>query len=138
MAGTAIDAQAALDARYGRTPSAKRRDRILLVIGAALVVLVFTAWVIWAGLDNGQGSLDAQDIAHSVVSDETVSITWQVSVGTGTAVSCALEAQNDLHAIVGWKIIELAPSSTYTTQYTEVIRTSQRAVTGLIYRCWLA
>lgn len=138
MAGTATDAKAALDARYGRTPHAKRRERILFVVGGALVVLVFAAWVIWAGLDNGQGSLDSQDIAHSVVSDETVSITWQVSVGTGTAVSCALEAQNDVHAIVGWKIIDLPASSTFTTQYTEVIRTSQRAVTGLIYRCWLA
>lgn len=138
MAGTATDANAvALDARYGRTPGTKRRDRLILIVGAVLVVIVVVAWVIWAGLDNGQGTLDTQDIAHSVTGNETVSITWQVSVGTGTAVSCALEAQNDLHAIVGWKIVDLAASPTFTTQYTEVIRTSQRAVTGLIYRCWL-
>ncbi|MEO6942237.1 MAG: DUF4307 domain-containing protein [Terrimesophilobacter sp.] len=138
MAGTATDANAAvLNARYGRTPHKKRRDRIILIIGAALVVVVFAAWVIWAGLDNGQGNLAAQDFAHSVVNNETVSITWQVSVSAGTPVSCALQAQNEAHAIVGWKIIDLPASATFNTMYTEVIRTSQRAVTGLIYRCWL-
>jgi Domain of unknown function (DUF4307) len=128
---------AALDARYGRTPNKKRRDRVILVAAAVVFVVIFTAWVVWAGFDNGQGNLDSQDIGHRLVDDSTVSIVWQVSVPAGTAVTCALQAQNEAHAIVGWKIVSLDPSTTFTTQYTETIRTSQQAVTGLIYRCWL-
>jgi hypothetical protein len=137
MAGTASASNTALDARYGRTPGAKRRDRWIILVAAVLFVLVFAAWVVWAGLDNGQGSLDSQDIGHRIVDDSSVSVTWQVSVTAGTPVSCALQAQNAAHAIVGWKIVELPASGAYTTQYTEVVRTAQRGVTGLIYRCWL-
>jgi len=128
----------ALDARYGRTPQKKRRDRIIAIVAGAVFVVVLGAWVAWAGLGNPQGSLEAKDLAHKVIDDRTVSVTWQVSTNAGTAVACAVEAQNEAHAIVGWKIVELPPSPTYNTQYSETIRTSQNAVTGLIYRCWLA
>ncbi|GAA3739995.1 hypothetical protein GCM10022239_14530 [Leifsonia bigeumensis] len=129
--------RAALDARYGRTADRSRRDRWIIVVAAVLFAAIFTAWVVWAGLDNGQGGLDARDIGHRLVDDRTVSVTWEVSVTAGTEVSCALQAQNEAHGIVGWKIVDLPASETYTRQYTETVRTAQRAVTGLIYRCWL-
>lgn len=137
MADTVTDDIAALDARYGRTPRRKVRDRIVLITGGILVAAVFTAWVVWAGLDDAQGNIGAQDVAHSILDDSSVSITWQVSVAEGTAVSCALQAQNEAHAIVGWKIVDIPASENFNNRYREVIRTSQRAVTGLIYRCWL-
>ena len=128
---------AGLDARYGRTPGRARRDRWIIVSASVLFVAVFTAWVVWAGLDGGQGSLDARDIGHSILDAEHVSITWEVSVAAGTAVSCALQAQNEAHGIVGWKIVDLPSSNRYTRQFMEVVRTTQQSVTGLIYRCWL-
>lgn len=138
MTGTAPDrTSVALDARYGRSPGSSRRDRWIVVVVAVLFAAVFTAWVVWAGLDDGQGSLDARDIGHSLVDERTVSVTWEVSVTAGTEVSCALQAQNEAHGIVGWKIVDLPASDSYTRQYTETLRTAQRGVTGLIYRCWL-
>jgi hypothetical protein len=137
MAVTATDDNAALDARYGRTPQHRRRERIILIMGGVLVAAVFVAWVVWVGMDSGRENVGAQDVAHSIIDDSSVSITWQVSVTEGTAVSCALQAQNESHAIVGWKIIDIPPSTDFNNRYREVIRTSQRAVTGLIYRCWL-
>lgn len=137
MAVTATDENAALDARYGRTPTRRRRERLILIAGGVLIAAVFVAWVVWAGFDNGRTTLGVQDIAHSIIDDSTVSITWQVSVAEGTPVSCALQAQNEAHAIVGWRIVDLPPSETFNTRYREVIRTTQHAVTGLIYRCWL-
>lgn len=129
--------RSALDERYGRTPGGRRRERWIVVAAAVLFAAIFTAWVVWAGLDNGQGSLDARDIGHRLVDDRTVDVTWEVSVPAGTEVSCALQAQNEAHGIVGWKIVDLPASATYTRQFTETVRTAQRAVTGLIYRCWL-
>ena len=139
MTDTAANtASAALDARYGRTAGGRRRERWIVIVAAVLFAAIFTAWVVWAGLDNGQGSLDSRDIGHRLVDDRTVSVTWEVSVSAGTEVTCALQAQNEAHGIVGWKIVDLPASDTYTRQFTETLRTAQRAVTGLIYRCWLA
>ena len=55
----------------------------------------------------------------------------------GTTASCALEALNEKYAVIGWKIVELPASSERTRSFTDVVRTSEPAVTGLIYRCWL-
>lgn len=137
MATATTDEKAALDARYGRTPQRKQRDRITLIAGGILFAIVLVAWIVWAGWDNDRGNLAAQDVAHSVIDDSSVSVTWQVSVKAGTPVSCALQAQNEEHAIVGWKIVDLPASTTFNTRYQEVVRTSQQAVTGLIYQCWL-
>ncbi len=138
MTGITPDAtSAALDARYGRSAGGRRRERWIVISAAILFAGVFTAWVFWAGLDNGQGSLEARNLGHSLVDDKTVSVTWEVSVTAGTEVSCALQAQNEAHGIVGWRIVELPASETYTRRFTETVRTAQRAVTGLIYRCWL-
>lgn len=137
MTVTATDDNAALDARYGRTPQRRRRERIILIAAAALFAVVLIAWVVWAGLDNDRGNIGALDVAHTVIDDSHVSITWQVSVKEGTPVSCALQAQNESHAIVGWKIIDIPASTNFNNRYQETIRTSQQAVTGLIYQCWL-
>lgn len=137
MAAATTDTNAAMDARYGRTPQRRLRERIIFIVVGAMFIVVFTAWVVWAAFDNGQGNIDALDTAHSIIDDANVSVVWQVSVKEGTAVSCALQAQNESHAIVGWKIIDIAPSTNFTNRYQEVVRTSQQAVTGLIYRCWL-
>lgn len=139
MAVAGPDTHAAeLDARYGRTRGSRARNLTVMIAGAVMLVLVFGAWVIWAGWDNGGANLDSDTIGHRVSSDSLVSVTWQVSVTVGMPVSCAIQAQNEAHGIVGWKIVELPASTTFTRQYTEEIRTTQRAVTGLIYRCWLA
>ena len=136
MTVNATDNTAALDARYGRTPQ-RRRDRILLIVGGAVFAVILVAWVIWVGIDGNRDSLGTQDIAHSIIDDSNVTVTWQVSVKAGTAVSCALQAQNEAHAIVGWKIVDLPASTNFNNRYKEEVRTSQQAVTGLIYQCWL-
>ncbi len=136
MTVNATDNTAALDARYGRTPQ-RRRDRILLIVGGAVFAVILVAWVIWVGIDGNRDSLGTQDIAHSIIDDSSVTVTWQVSVKAGTAVSCALQAQNEAHAIVGWKIVDLPASTNFNNRYKEEVRTSQQAVTGLIYQCWL-
>jgi hypothetical protein len=127
----------ALDARYGRSVGKRRRDRVIAVTVAIFVALVIGAWVIWAGLDLAGGGLDSSDIGHKVLNDRSVSINYQVSMPPGSTASCALEVENEAHAIVGWKIVDVPASATTTNAFTEVVRSSELGVTGLIYRCWL-
>jgi Domain of unknown function (DUF4307) len=132
-----MTASAQLDARYGRGANRRKRDRILLLSGAAAFAIVLVAWVVWAGLDGSKPLIETEDISYSVVDDHNVTVTFQVSVPVGTATSCAVEALNESFTVVGWKVIDLPPSDQYTRSFTEDLRTSELATTGLIYRCWL-
>lgn len=126
-----------LDERYGRTPARRGQERRLLWILAGGFALVLAVWVIWAGLDGSESQIAARDIAHSIIDENSVSVTFEVSMPTGTAASCAVEALNESFTIVGWKVIDLPPSDRYTRAFTETVRTSMQSNTGLIYRCWL-
>jgi hypothetical protein len=126
-----------LDARYGRTRQKRRRDLTLAWVGAIAFVLVFAAWVIWVAFDGTADTIGSRDIGHKVIDDRTVSISYDVSMPPGTSARCALQVQNDTHNVVGWKVVDIPPSESYTQAFTDSVRTTQLGVTGLIYRCWL-
>ena len=126
-----------LDDRYGRTSGTRLRDRRVLWITAGVFALVLTAWVVWAGLDGAAPSIEARDIGHQIIDDNSVSVTFEVSLPTGTESSCAVQALNETFTTVGWKVIDLPASEDYTRSFTEVLHTTELSNTGLIYRCWL-
>jgi hypothetical protein len=128
---------AELDARYGRTPTRRTRDRGILIAGGIAVAVIVIAWVVWAGLDQAGDTLNAQDIGHTIVDDSTVSISYQVAMPAGSTASCALQVENEAHAVVGWKIVAIPASKQHTNAFTETVRSTELGVTGLIYRCWL-
>lgn len=126
-----------LDKRYGRTPGTRLRDRRVLWIVAGAFAVVLTAWVVWAGLDGAGPSIEARDTRHSIIDENTISVTFEVSLPTGTPSSCAVQALNESFTVVGWKVIDVPPSDQYTRSFTEVLHTTELSNTGLIYRCWL-
>jgi hypothetical protein len=104
---------------------------------AAAVVLVIGSWVIWAGLDGSRSTVDAQDKGHVVISNTRVDVTFDVSVDRGVATACAVQAQNEQHAVVGWKVVDIPAASVRDQEITTTVLTTEPAVTGLIYSCWL-
>jgi len=123
--------------RYGRTRNRARRSR-WLILAAAAFVAVFVAWVLWAGLDEDQGSLEATDTGYRIVGEHAVALTFAVNVAPGTPVTCALQALDESFAVIGWKVVSFPGASSRVTTYRETVRTTERANTGLIYRCRLA
>lgn len=132
-----LTSTARLDERYGRTPGARRSARRFVIAAAGSFVIVFTAWVVWGGLDGTADAVEVLDTGHRVVDDRRVDVTWQVTMVPGSTAKCALQAQNEAHGIVGWKIIEVPAAEQRTRSFTETVSTTELAVTGLIYRCWL-
>ena len=126
-----------LDARYGRTRSSKNRTRVVVVASALAFAVVFVAWLVWGGLLGAPAQFQAVDTAHKIVDSETVDVTWQFTVEPGTDARCAVQALNSTFAIVGWKVVDVPASSVRTRDFTERLLTTEPAVTGLIYRCWL-
>lgn len=127
-----------LDERYGRTPAAAKRSRLVAGSVAAAFAVALGAWVIWAGLLSQGATIEFRDVGHEIVDDAHVTVSWDVTVDPNTNVSCAIEALNSSYTVVGWKIIDLPPSTERTRTFTEQLITTERAVSGLIYRCWLA
>lgn len=124
--------------RYGRTDADRRRRRMLGVAAALGVLAVVVAWVVWVGLFSPSASLESRDTGYVTRADGTVDVRFEVTTEPGTPVSCALQAMNDTFAIVGWKVVDLPPGETRTRSFVENVRVTEPAVTGLIYRCWLA
>jgi len=129
--------QTDLDARYGRTPAARGRTRLVVIVSALAFAVVFVAWLVWGGLLGAPAQFQAVDTAHEVVDDATIDVTWQFTVEPGTGARCAVQALNSTFAIVGWKVVDVPASTARTRDLTERLLTTEPAVTGLIYRCWL-
>ncbi|WP_181408911.1 DUF4307 domain-containing protein [Schumannella soli] len=128
---------AALDARYGRSPNRRTNRRILAIVGGVVLAVLVVSWVLWTGILGAKAQLEATDLGHDTTATETT-VRWSLTAPVNTEVSCAVEAQNDNHGIVGWKIVRLPASDQQVRQFSETVRTSERAVTGLINRCWLS
>lgn len=126
-----------IEARYGRSPERRRRGRLLGILAGAGVTVAVVSWVVWVGLLGPNATLGSRDLGYSLVGDDAVEVRYEVTVDAGKTVSCALQALNDTFAIVGWKVVAIPASDEGTRQFRETLRTSEPAVTGLIYRCWL-
>jgi hypothetical protein len=127
-----------LDERYGRTRTRTRRNRVIALAVGAVIVAVFTAWVLWAGPLASGANIDEEDSGYVVTSDSLVTVKFQLSTSTNTPVKCAVQALDINFGIVGWRIIDIPASSEGTRVLHTEVHTSQRAVSGLIYRCWQA
>jgi hypothetical protein len=124
--------------RYGRGRRTRSREKTVLAIFGGLIVVVFAAWVLWAGLDGNAPALEARDIGHKVVDEHQVQVTFEVTAEPGTPINCVAQALNEEFAPVGWKVLEIPASEQRTRQFTTDVLTTELGNTGLIYRCWLA
>ena len=126
-----------LDERYGRTPRSASLQRAIGIGTAALFAVVLGAWLIWGGVLERPSQLQYRDVGHTLVSETEVIVSYEVTTAPGTEVACVVQALNASFGIVGWRIIELPPSENWTRVFDTTIRTSETAVTGLLYECWL-
>ncbi len=126
-----------LDARYGRTPSRSRRERLLGIGVLVAILLAATMWVWWVGTEQDSTQLQTRNIGMEIVDDATVEVVFEVSVEPGTVVECGIEALNTAYGIVGWVQLELPPAEAFTTTHVVEVRTSELATTGLVSECWV-
>ena len=98
---------------------------------------MFGLWLWWGGLLGGPAQLEARDTTHEVLGPTAVRVSWEVTAEPGTTSACAIQALNGAFAIVGWRILELPAGDVPTRSFTTELLTSEPAVTGSVYRCWL-
>lgn len=123
-----------LDERYGRTPSTRGRWIAGAAIGAAALAAGLLGWsILAASIDQ----VDADTTGFEVVDEHSVALSFQFSGPVGRAIACALEAQDDEHGIVGWRVVEYPASDLPARAFREVIPTTAVATTGLVNACWV-
>jgi hypothetical protein len=129
-----------LDARYGRRAGSAKRARWWIVGIAAFAVLLAVLWYFFAGpgLASSATSGPSGDVSSSNVVDANhMQITFTVDGLTGKPAACAVGAQSEDFAMVGWKIITIPASTEKTKTYTMTLRTTRVATAGLVDQCWL-
>ncbi|HYI50482.1 MAG TPA: DUF4307 domain-containing protein [Microbacterium sp.] len=123
-----------LDERYGRTSSPRKRWTIGIIVAVAAVLVGLLAWMTVSGtLDD----VDIDTTGFTVEDARSVTLSFQISVPEGRTVACALEAQDEDHGIVGWKIVEYPASGLRARAFRESIPTTAEATTGLVSDCWV-
>lgn len=135
---TSPDASAAtaalLDDRYGRTSSPRRR---LGWIAVGLVAAIIVGYVAWTTVARTIDAVDYDTTGFHSVDDHSITVDFQITVRAGEPVTCALEAQDTEHGIVGWRVVEYPASEAHTRRLSETIPTTALATTGLATSCWI-
>ena len=123
-----------LDERYGRSGSPARRWLIGVGIVVAVGVVVLFGWFTVQGALN---DVDADTTSFEVVDEHAVTLGFQITAPPGSAVACAIEAQDEEHGVVGWRVVELPAADLHARAFREVIPTTALATTGFVNSCWV-
>ncbi|XAS64968.1 DUF4307 domain-containing protein [Pseudarthrobacter sp. So.54] len=128
--------------RYGgqkRTLSGKAK-RIVLVLAIAAGI----AFMVWISTSNATESVTFKDIGYSTPDATLAEVDFQVTKEPSTAAKCSVKAMDAKFAVVGWKVVDIAPNAVdagtdggRTTAHRATLRTESQAVSGVVDSCWI-
>jgi hypothetical protein len=111
-----------------------RRRRAWTVTGAVVgaVAAVLIGW--WTLRNEGQ-RITATTISYKVESDTSVLVSFDVSRPPGLAVTCSVRALDGHFTVVGTADIVVPPEGEQVVHLQKAVRTTSRAVTGVVQDC---
>jgi len=127
------DVRAELDDRYGRGRGGRRWGWI----AGAGVAVAAVGYLGWTTVAQSVTSVDFDTTGYSYIDTHTITVDFQVTLQPGAAVTCAVEAQDTEHGVVGWRVIEYPADAAHTRAFRETIPTVAEATTGLVTSCWI-
>lgn len=102
---------------------------VIGTIGISATVAV----IVWFALAGAQ-AVRAQVTAYRDVTDSSITVAYDVHRPDGAAVQCTVEAQDSRHGRVG-TVTDDVPAGATSVHRVVVVRTSARAVVGLVSSC---
>lgn len=127
--------QQMLDKRYGRDHAGQSRI-IAWAVGGGIAVAVVLLFA-WMTLSDSANGVEVDSTSLSVDNPREMTLTFQVTAPPGSTLACAIEAQDEQHAIVGWRIAKYPASDARTRAFTESVPIIAPATTGLVNSCWV-
>lgn len=131
-----------LDQRYGKGRSARHLSKRTWWAVTALAVVVCMAFVAWLAYGNSHAP-SYKEVSFDDSRADSVTMDFELTKDDDETVTCAVQALNDQHAIVGWKeiIIGKVPAdqlSNDTSSHRVNLRTTSQAHTATVESCWSA
>ena len=117
--------------RYGVTDRPPWLPAILIVLG-----LGFLAFVTFLGLRLSNPAIDAGVLSYQTVSDERLTIGYEVERRETSPATCVLRARAKDGFDVGYAVVELPPAQG-RTYHTLEMRTASRGLVGELLGCGL-
>jgi Domain of unknown function (DUF4307) len=117
--------------RYGVTDRPRWVPAALVGVG-----LAFLAFVTFLGLRLSNPAIDAGVLSYATVSDERMTIGYEVQRRDTTPAICVLRARAKDGFDVGYAVVELPPDQG-RTYHTLEMRTAYRALVGELVGCGL-
>ncbi len=127
------EVRAELDDRYGRGPGRARGVWIALAVVAVAVL----GWLGWTIVAQSFDSVDIDTTGFEVHDAHSISVDFQVTLRQGEAVTCVVEAQDEEHGVVGWRVVEYPADEAHSRRFVETVPTVAEATTGLVTSCWI-
>lgn len=103
---------------------------IIGVLGIGLVV----AYIVWYAVSSTVGAVRPQVTAYDVTSDSSITVSYRLVKPADRAVTCVVTALDTTKGRVGTVTDEI-PAGSAREERTVRIRTTQRAVTGVVDSC---
>ncbi len=104
------------------------------VVGA-IGCTVGVALAVWLALANSLGAITWTDTGYRVVDDRSVEVEFDVHRGADESVTCRIRALDTGFGVVGVVDVAVPPSAERTVHQQVVVKTSSRAVTGVVQTC---
>ena len=111
-----------------------RHRRAWTVVGV-VVVVVAAVLIGWWTLRNETQRITATTVGYKVENDTSVWVSFDVSRPPGLAVTCTVRAMDGHFAVVGTADIVVPPEGGQVVHLEKAVRTTTRAVTGVVQDC---
>jgi len=102
---------------------------------AAIGITLGCAIAVWFGLASTLGRPTWTTLGYLVRDDRTVDVTYLVSRPVGRDVTCLIRAMDRGFGTVGQVTVHLSAANTSSVRRTTRVRTTTRAVTGVVRSC---
>jgi hypothetical protein len=102
---------------------------------ATIGILLGCTMAVWWGLASTVGKPSWTVLGYHVIDDRAVDVTYLVSRPTGRDVTCVIRAMNRSFGTVGLVEVHVPGSDTSSVKRTTRVRTTTRAVTGVVKSC---
>ena len=119
--------------RYGRKTSASRSQRRWVIAGASSLLVLFLGWAAWVSVSDWL-TPKAELLGFTIVDKWRSNATVKIGVSGADKPICAIQAQNEKFAIVGYYEVQFdyVPDQIKTIK----INTTELPVSVSILRCW--
>ena len=122
-----------LASRYGKKPRNKKRDRMAIIAGAAVALVIFLVWAISVTADNTSrptGNL----LGYTVESPKAITVEISASNRGDRDVICQVEALASGYEVVGYKEILVAEGQDIAKATMSTVKPT---VSAVVKDCWL-